>query len=58
MDQISVNTPNKYQSEAPTQQHYTTVPAQKYWSVCLSVGLASEVPKLTHYWVVLLHPRA
>ena len=26
--------------------------------VCLSVGLATEVPKLTHYWVVLFHPRA
>ena len=21
-------------------------------SVCLSVGMATEVPKLTHYWVV------
>ena len=32
----------------------------KYWYVCifLSLGLASEVPKLTHYWVVLFHPRA
>ena len=27
-------------------------------SVCLSVGLATEVPKLTHYWVVLFHPRS
>ena len=26
--------------------------------ICLSVGLATEVPKLTHYWVVLFHPRA
>ena len=24
----------------------------------LSLGLATEVPKLTHYWVVLFHPRA
>ena len=23
-----------------------------------SLGLASEVPKLTHYWVVWFHPRA
>ena len=28
------------------------------WSVCLFVGLSSKVPKLTHYWVVLFHPRA
>ena len=26
--------------------------------ICLSVGLASKVPKFTHYWVVLFHPRA
>ena len=24
----------------------------------LSLGLATEVPKLTHYWVVWFHPRA
>ena len=24
-------------------------------SVCLSVGLATKVPKLTHHWVVLFH---
>ena len=27
-------------------------------SVCLSVGLVTEPPQLTHYWVVLFHPRA
>ena len=27
-------------------------------TVCLSVGLASKVPKLTHYWMVWFHPRA
>ena len=27
-------------------------------TVILSLGLTTEVPKLTHYWVVLFHPRA
>ena len=26
--------------------------------VCLSAGLASKAPKLTHHWVVLVHPKA
>ena len=29
-----------------------------YMSFFLSLGLATEVPKLTNYWVVLIHPRA
>ena len=42
---------------------YEDVKFSKYLGVTtacifISLGLATEVPKLTHYWVVWFHPRA
>ena len=33
-------------------------PSKCVLSFFLSLGLATEVPELTHYWVVWFHPRA
>ena len=41
---------------AITQPHISKI--LENISVCMSVGLSTEVPKLTHYCVVLFHPRA